>query len=245
MNLVFSEDSLIEHPAIEHMALKSVESQNVEFKSNWQDEVGDEIIQIVLSNNIRHFLNVIDMAKEIYKAETIKREAELGSNDDWNVPESMLFGSDDGEEDRKKSIMKPFYRKGSWKPEKAFIEFLENSSNSVEWWFKNGDRDATFFAVPYGNGEKKPFYVDFILKLKDGRIGLFDTKSGFTQKLAGSKIDGLFNYIKQENEKGKKLFGGIVANTDQRNYRGRWFYFDNTSKELKDNDFSNWKNLEI
>jgi hypothetical protein len=45
--------------------------------------------------------------------------------------------------------------------------------------FKNGEGDATFFAVPYDNGEKKPFYVDFIVQLKDGRIGLFDTKAGF------------------------------------------------------------------
>ena len=71
------------------------------------------------------------------------------------------------------------------------------------------------------------------------------TKSGFTQKLAGSKIDGLFNYIKQENEKGKKLFGGIVANTDPRNYKGRWIYFDKSRKELKDNDCSNWESLEL
>lgn len=207
-------------------------------------EVGDEIIQIVLSNNNRHFLNVIDMAKEVYKAETIKREAEIASKDDWNVPESMLFGSDDGEEDKKKSIMKPFYRKGNWKPEKAFIELLEQSEK-VEWWFKNGDRDATFFAVPYGNGEQKPFYVDFIIKLKDGRIGLLDTKSGFTQRLAGPKVDGLFKHIQSENNKGKNLFGGIAANTDPRNYSGRWVYFDNMSKELRDNDFSNWENLEL
>ena len=208
-------------------------------------EVGDEIIQIILSNkNIRHFLNVIDMAKEVYKAETLKREAELGSKDDWNVPESIPFGSDDIKEDRAKSIMQPFYNKGRWKSEIAFIEFLENPFNSVEWWFKNGDRDATFFAVPYGNGEKKPFYVDFIVKLKDGRIGLFDTKSGFTQKLAGPKIDGLFNYIQQENKKGKRLFGGIITNTDPRNYKGRWIYFDKQSDELKDNDFANWNNLE-
>ncbi len=116
---------------------------------------------------------------------------------------------------------------------------------NTTWWFKNGDRDATFFAVPYGNGEQKPFYVDFILKLKDGRIGLFDTKAGFTQKLAGPKIDGLYRYIQSENKRGKNLFGGIVANTDPRNYRGRWVYFNKKSKELKDNDFSNWVNLEL
>ena len=156
----------------------------------------------------------------------------------------MPFGSGDIKEDRAKSIMQPFYSDGKWKTEKAFIDFLEQSEK-VEWWFKNGDRDATFVAVPYGNGEKKPFYVDFIVKLKDGIIGLFDTKSGFTQKLAGPKINGLYTYIQDENKKGKKLFGGIVANTDQRNYRGRWVYFDNTSKNLKDNDFSNWEGLEL
>jgi hypothetical protein len=68
---------------------------------------------------------------------------------------------------------------------------------------------------------------------------------GFTQKLAGPKSDGLFNYIQSENKKGKNLFGGIVVNTDQRDYRERWVYFDKTRKELKENDFSNWKNLEL
>ena len=100
--------------------------------------------------------------------------------------------------------------------------------------------------MPYDNGEKKPFYVDFIVKLKDGRIGLFDTKAGITLKqIAGPKIDGLYKYIQRENKKGKKLFGGIVTNTDIRNYRGRWIYFDRASKELKDNNFDNWKELEL
>ena len=41
-----------------------------------------------------------------------------------------------------------------------------------------------------------------------------------------------------------RLFGGIVANTDSRNYQGVWKYFDKPSKELK-NDLSNWKELEL
>jgi len=45
-------------------------------------------------------------------------------------------------------------------------------------------------------------------------------------------------------KKGKKLFGGIVANTDSRLYKGQWKYFNKTSKELK-NDFNNWKDLEL
>jgi len=208
-------------------------------------EKGEEIIQIVLSDkNIQHFINVIDITKKVYQEETVKRELELDFDENWNVPESLSFGSSYLKEDRERSIMDPFFSDERWRPEKAFIEFLEKS-DKIEWWFKNGDRYATFFAVPYGNGEKKPFYVDFVVKFKDGRIGLFDPKSGFTLNLAGPKSDGLFNYIQSENKKVKNLFGGIVVNTDQRDYRGRWIYFDKTSKELKDNDFSNWKSLEL
>jgi len=211
----------------------------------WYGDVWEEIIQIVLSDkNSRHFVKVLDKAKEKYQAETEKRESELMLVENWNVPESLSYGSEYKRVDLKKSIMQPFFSDGKWKTETAFIEFLEEMP-SVEWWFKNGDRDATFFAVPYDNGEKKPFYLDFIVKLKDGRIGLFDTKAGITQKIAGPKIDGLYRYIQSENKKGKIIFGGIVTNTDQRNYKGRWVYFDSTRINLKDADFSNWKELEL
>ena len=53
-----------------------------------------------------------------------------------------------------------------------------------------------------------------------------------------------YRYIQKENKKGKKLFGGIVANTDPRKYKGRWVYFDKPSKELKDN-FANWDQLRM
>lgn len=58
-------------------------------------------------------------------------------------------------------------------------------------------------------------------------------------------MNGEHDYIYSENKKGKNLFGGIVTNTDQRNYRGRWVYFDKPSSELKDNDLGNWENLEL
>ena len=215
-----------------------------EYKMDY-GEKQSEIVQIVLSEkNIQYFINVIDKAKEKYQKEVIKREPEIIFVENWNIPESLSFGSNYIKEDRRKSIMHPFFTDNRWKPEKTFIEYLEKSGE-VDWWFKNGDRDANYFAVSYKNDIDKPFYVDFIIKLKNGRIGLFDTKAGFTQKVAGSKIEGLFDYIKNENKKGKELFGGIVINTDTRNYRGRWIYFDKPSKQLKDNDFTNWKDLDF
>jgi len=208
----------------------------------WYGDVWEEIVQIVLSDkNSQHFVNVLDKAKEKYREEVENRESEMVNLLDWNIPEALTFGSEYKKIEKRKSIMMPFYSDGKWKSETTFIDFLENS-DKVEWWFKNGDRDATFFAVPYNNGENKPFYIDFIVKLKDGRVGLFDTKAGVTKKVAGPKIDGLYKYIQDENKKGKKCFGGIVANTE-RHYRGRWVYFDKTSKELKDNSFENWVDL--
>jgi len=205
-------------------------------------ESEDEAIQIVLSEkNNPYFIAVLERAKEKYKEETEKRESELVPVENWNIPESLTYGENAIKEDKNKSIMQPFYKIGEWKSEAAFIDFLEKSPN-VEWWFKNGDRDATFFALPYEeDGEQKPFYVDFIVKLNDGRIGLFDPH-GKQLSDFGPKSDGLQKYIKEQNKNSKKLFGGIVANTDPRDYKGRWVYFDKPSKELR-NDFSNWKDL--
>jgi len=198
----------------------------------WYRDVWEDIVQIVLSEkNTQHFVNVLDKAKEKYKEEVEKRESELVPVENWNIPESLTYGENAIKEDKNKSIMQPFYKIGEWQSEAAFINFLENSA-SVEWWFKNGDRDATFFAVPYEDGEQKPFYVDFIVKLKDGRIGLFDPH-GTQLSDFGPKSDGLQKYIKEQNKKGKKLFGGIVVNTE-RNYRGRWVYFDKASNSWVD-----------
>ena len=208
----------------------------------WYGEVWEEIVQIVLSDkNSLHFVNVLDKTKEKYQAEVVEKESELVDIKNWNVPETLSYGSEYKKVSVKKSVMQPFFSDGKWKSEVAFINFLEKAPN-VKWWFKNGDRDTTFFAVPYKNGEKKPFYVDFIVKLKNGKIGLFDPHGTYLKDF-GPKSDGLRQYIKKENKKGKKLFGGIVANTDQRNYKRRWVYFDKNSKDLKSANFENWEDL--
>ena len=118
--------------------------------------------------------------------------------------------------------MQPYFTKIPSKPEKDFIELLDAPSNKVKWWFKNGEGEKNFFAVLYKdeNGAEHGFYVDFIIMMKDGRIGLFDTKSGITAKVAKEKAEALANYIGEQNKKhDKKLFGGIAIFKD-----GSWRY---------------------
>jgi len=114
--------------------------------------------------------------------------------------------------------------------------------SQVEWWFKNGDRDVTFFAIPYlENGEQKPSYVDFIVRFKNRSLGLFDTKSGRAIKDAREKSDGLQKYLKEH----KGIIGGIMTNTNSNDFSGRWMCYKGQSSELNPDDSSDWELLEI
>ena len=189
-----------------------------ELKMNYE-KVQREIMTIVLSNgNTQPIKDVINLSLNEYKATHPKGKNESVKNvDPWNVPVKIEFNANHQERKPKlkKVVMNPYYeptsKSKSWETEKSFIEFL-NNSKQVEWWFKNGERDGTYFAVPYIDEakENQSFYVDFIVKLTDGRIGLFDTKSGWTAKEAGTRSDGLQKYINEQNKKKKNIFGGIV-----------------------------------
>lgn len=211
----------------------------------------DEILKIVLCDqNMEHFKNAINVTKEKYKEIVELREKEI-KEIDWNVPESIRFNEKYRREEYKKCIVKPYFTEKNWKTETKFIEYLEQRANNIEWWFKNGDRDAVYFAIPYYfENEKYLFYVDFIIKMKDGSIGLIDTKGGQTLndsklKNKGAKMDSLMEYINRYDKKGKKLFGGIVTNTDQTNYTGSWKIYSGKGEKIKSTDLSNWEILEL
>lgn len=204
-----------------------------------------EVINIVLSEDNRlHFAAVIDETKRAYIVATEKREKEL-AEDFWEVPERLAFDEGYIETETRKSVMEPFYSDERWQSEKAFIEFLEMPRNNVSWWFKNGGRDAIFFAVPYGlKNNQAPFYVDFVAMMKDGSIGLFDPH-GIHLADFGAKSDGLRTYITEMKKKGHKVFGGIVANTDPRNYTGQWMVYEGEGRKVREGEWDNWKQLQL
>lgn len=212
------------------------------FEKEMEMDFGDGEDIVLSEKNKSHFMNVVEGTKKLYQEEVEKREKELNMFENWNVPEKLTFGEDYLGEERKKSIMNPFHVKYDSGLEEKFVNFLDKPNNSVDWWFKNGDRDMTFFAVPYGDEEKSPFYVDFVVKMKDEKIGLFDPHGTHLSDF-NEKSDGLKKYIENENKKGKNLFGGIIANTDAKKYNGKWVYFDKDIKEYKKDNFDNWEDL--
>ena len=209
-----------------------------ELDLNYEDSL-DEILNICLSeNNIIQLKDFIELSKLKYLSETKDIAEEIILDEGWNFPKNISFTGNYSLFDKKKSVMRPFYSNSSWKTEVEFINFLENLDN-VEYWFKNGDRDQTFFSIPYTDeGSEKLFYVDFIIIFKNKKIGLFDTKSGFTIKSSKEKSDGLQKYIKQNNK--LNLVGGIVTNTNNKTYKGSWVYFLQESGKMKSDDLNNW-----
>jgi type III restriction enzyme len=144
---------------------------------------------------------------------------------------------------QEKAIMKPYFASTESVPEKDFIKLLENPKNTIKWWFKNGESDKKYFAVKYvdDKGVERGFYVDFIFMLDNGQIGIFDTKSGITAKIAKEKAEALAKYIKTQNQKyNKKLFGGIIIFKD-----GSCRYNDNETYEYDENNLTNWKFLKL
>ena len=77
--------------------------------------------------------------------------------------------------------------------------------------------------------------------LKDGRIGIFDTKaSGDREDENKIKGEALQKYILEENKKGKNIFGGLVIQDNNKfriNQEKEYIGF----KESKDN----WNFLEL
>lgn len=194
---------------------------------------------VLAGQNSQKFIDVINRAKELYFTDIELGKKAVEKDDKWEVSASVNYGSGYYERKYELSVMQPFYEsKSASQVEKAFALFLDKKEDEIKWWFKNGERDGTFFAIPYKeNDEVKPFYVDWIVKYKDGRIGLFDTKSGMTAETAKTRAEGLVQYIK-EQKKGKNLFGGIIINKD-----GSWRYNDDEVYEYNESDLKKWKFL--
>tara|TARA_Y100000034_G_scaffold119974_1_gene162300 strand:+ start:3713 stop:5902 length:2190 start_codon:yes stop_codon:yes gene_type:complete len=192
--------------------------------------------------NVQAFVDIINLAKERYKLEVVEQlseKREKKENSNWEIPVIISYNSRYKKEPHPKSIMKPFYARKESKPEQLFMESLDKSKK-VEWWFKNGVSEPKYFAVSYNdkNGKERAFYVDFIVKFKDGKIGLFDTKGGITAKDAGPRAKGLQKFIKRYKK--KKLWGGIVIES-----HGSWRLNDKEKYEYNPNNLSNWKVLDV
>lgn len=134
----------------------------------------------------------------------------------WSVPEERLYEDETHRlQLADNHALQPFFELNTASsPEKEFVKFLEANSEYIDWWYKNGDKGRQHYAIEYTDesGNKTPFYVDFVIRLKNGKIMLFDTKSPGSEPLtAHLKHNALNAYIVEENAKGANLIGGVIV----------------------------------
>ena len=177
-----------------------------------------EGIKVILYNeNQPKFTAVIqDALKEYQHTLTLRKAAQRDLiSYDWEVPVDRVYNEDANVivPEVVNHALEPFIRvKSPSDPEKHFEDFLEQNKAYIDWWYKNGDSGKMNYAVPYINidGDRALFYVDFVIRMKNGQIFLFDTKSIGSDKNGPNKHNALVDYMDAPENADKHLKGGII-----------------------------------
>lgn len=210
-----------------------------------------DAMKIILSNDNQHhnrpkFERVITKAIKVYseklrqRQEAAKRRAFKHYN--WEIPAERAYPVDLYHEQPKydEHALLPFmeYKRAST-AEREFAKFLDENKNSIDWWYKNGDKGKAHYAISYTNssGLKALFYVDFIIRMKNGAIFLFDTKTENSDPDAPYKHNALWAYMQEDENKKKNLHGGIIVP----DVFGNWVYSPAPlDLKLGTSDTTNW-----
>lgn len=165
----------------------------------------------------------------------------------FTIPETRMYNSaavDTTDGEIFNHALQPFFEeKVASGPERMFARWIDKQTENVDWWYKNGNEGKQHFAIPYtsSDGRKRCFYVDFLIRLKNGNICLFDTKTMGSDTDAPEKNNALWQYVEEHNELygGKVKFVGGVLIAQGNN----WYYpgglIDNTD------NLDGWTRLEI
>lgn len=175
--------------------------------------------KIVLYHANRQFFTAaIESALAEY-GDTMNRRAKASERDyihyNWEVPEERVYNEQScREEDMVHNhALEPFVKENrASAPEDRFVAFLEANTRYIDWWYKNGESGMSDYAVPFTktNGEKSLFYVDFIVRMKNGQVFLFDTKTRESDRDAANKHNALIDYMEDPANKALHLKGGVL-----------------------------------
>lgn len=175
---------------------------------------------VLYHDNRPKFDRLIDIALERYaKMRQISKQKAAGAKKfvefQWGVPEERVYDSDTNHlAEAENHALLPFVQLNEASaPEKEFVAFLEANTEYIDWWYKNGDKGKQHYAIEYLQGEegaKALFYVDFVVRMKNGHVYLFDTKSAGSDLFAPQKHNALIDYMAKHSTKEQPLAGGIL-----------------------------------
>ncbi len=179
------------------------------------------VMKIVV-NNKNIFSEILSESTQKFR-EMISEEAyKKGDFYDFKIEENRPYSIETHTElvSASKSLYQPLYvlKDDQGNPdnnlEKDFLNYLD-SKEMVEWYWENGTELMRInFGISYNNG-MNTFQPDFLVKFKDGSIGIFDTKPvDHRVEDTTIKADALTKYLNDINSNrgyAPKVIGGIVV----------------------------------
>ena len=162
-----------------------------------------------------------------YELAQLSLEVPAKSYYDFRIPQSCMFtynGEAKTQLVMKKNVYQNYLSSAAPRstPEVKFEKFCERSE-SVEWWYKNGDKGNEYFSIVYvdNSNRQKLFYPDYIISV-GSQIWIIETKGGFDRSGNSQDID-LYT---------PKKFGVLKAYLDEHGLKGGIVRNDATTDEL-------------
>lgn len=199
-------------------------------------------MQIVV-NNRELFSEVISEATAEFRQMLSINAGKKGVRYDFKIEESRAYSSETHTTLLGiKSLYNPLFvlKNASGQVnylEKNFLQYLD-TQNVVEWYWENGSELMRInFGISYNNG-MNTFQPDFIIKFKDGSVGIFDTKPNDETNLSDTTVknEALRDYLYDINQNrgyDPKVVGGIVCQSGTQFYlfEGRDYHDYNSNHD--------------
>lgn len=200
-------------------------------------------IQNLVCSNYDIFAQIINTSTDKYKPiheVEVSAKSDERFNDEWEIaPEKNYNPETNQVVESKLSLYQPLFieRVGGKvnELEMKFIKYLDSHENEIDWFWKNGSEHMEDnFGIQ--KADKSTFQPDFIIKFKDGSVGIFDTKGGQFASDDAVKSAALYKYIYDERNNGHNLLGGLVILDGD-----RFKYFESTPYVPYNQDPTQWK----
>ena len=184
-----------------------------------------EVYAFVL-NNADRLAHLVREAMA-YELAQLQLEIQQKSFYEFRIPQSCIFtynGEAKTQLVMKKNVYQNYLSSAAPRstPEVKFEKFCERF-DSVEWWYKNGDKGNEYLSIVYvdNSNRQKLFYPDYIISV-GGQIWIIETKGGFDRSGNSQDID-LYT---------PKKFGVLKAYLDEHGLKGGIVRNDATTDEL-------------
>lgn len=209
-----------------------------------------EAIKVLLYSGNRGFVEELIQSALLRYGNTLKtkpaaeREYSVGR---FEIPATRIYNSAVVApiDDIYNHALRPYFEQASASaPERNFARWIDRQTEQVDWWYKNGDEGKQHFAIPYtdSGGRRRCFYVDFIIRLKNGTICLFDTKTPGSDEDTPEKNNALWEYVEEHNEaykaSGIRFVGGVLVQKGE-----NWYFPEGRIEDDKSTD--GWSRLNL